>query len=402
MEKTDKISGKVVKKGRKYFQVKLDTTKNDYLHKVVINEVNKDWKVGEDFSVLAIPKWDSSYNSGKWYISQYTPVSQEEVDKEEIDRWMGYVEKAYNNGYIYKKGVDKLRELGAKKELAKIRVMENELAHQRVLDRFVDYCTLYGKFLPNEWKEIHESGREKDIERAEKAYNEYLEKENAEKVEKQRKEEERRAKGYRDGIILEDDFVARKHVREGSFYEKNGRIYKVLKLSGRRNTERDFGEDGMSFGILSDYYYKANVQDVTDSNTAEVQEFKQYLKDKEKLTELHQIYMKKENTLKKSIERNASLKDGTHWHDIHPEGTMDLITTQDIYGHGEFLFVANGRIYWVICNHADGDNWSFNTVDGWGYGYSLKATENNMKLVDNYLKAKEDYEALKSKMKKAG
>lgn len=81
---------------------------------------------------------------------------------------------------------------------------------------------------------------------------------------------------------------------------------------------------------------------------------------------------------------------------------MDLITTQDIYGQGEFLFVANGRIYWVICNHADGDNWSFNTVDGWGYGYSLKATENNMKLVDNYLKAKEDYEALKSKMKKAG
>lgn len=133
-----------------------------------------------------------------------------------------------------------------------------------------------------------------------------------------------------------------------------------------------------------------------------VQKYKQYLEDKKKLAELYNVYQKKENSLKKAIERNAKLKRGTQWADIHPEGTVDLKNTQDISGHGEYLFVSNGRIYWVICNHADGDYWDVNTVDGWGYGYSLKANDTNMKLVDAYEKAKDNYLTLKNEIEKSG
>lgn len=402
MEKTEKITGVVVKKGRKYFQVKLDKTKNDYLHKVAINDVSKSWKVGDRFSVSAIPKWDVSYNTQKWYISLYTPVSEEAINSAEIDRWMGYVKEAFRKGYIYTKGVDKLRELGATKELAEVQELKVELTYRKTLEKFVDYLTLYNKFLSDEWDKIHKSGRKEDIQKAEKVYNEYLEKKNAEKAEKQKKEEERKALGYQDGIILDDRFVYQHCLHEGSYYEKNGRIYKVLKLSNRKSAEREYGGDAMSFGILSDYFYKANVRDVTDLDDKEVHEYKQYLEDKKKLAELSTLYQKKENTLKKAIARNAKLKCGTKWVDIHPQETVDLKNTRDIYGHGEYLFVSNGRIYWVICNHADGDFWDVNTVDGWGYGYSLKATDANMKLVDAYEKAKDNYLTLKNKIEKSG
>lgn len=71
-----------------------------------------------------------------------------------------------------------------------------------------------------------------------------------------------------------------------------------------------------------------------------------------------------------------------------------LWNTQDIYGGGTKCFVNHDRIYYVIHNTRDGDNWSVNTIAGVGYGYSIPANERNMKLVNEYFDLQKQVEEL--------
>lgn len=143
MEKTHNISGTVVKKGRKYFQVRLSTTQSNYLHKIVINSINKEWKVGDTFQCVGIPTWDYAYGSGKPYISFYTPVNAEDVRKDEIDRWMGYVKEAYKKGYVYEKGVAKLLELDPSDSMKNtIQRLRQKVEHNKRFVRFIDRLSL--------------------------------------------------------------------------------------------------------------------------------------------------------------------------------------------------------------------------------------------------------------------
>lgn len=122
------ISGEIEKKGRKYYHVDI----NNKSRKVLITDSIKGKKVGDTLIVEALPvlkEWNERrYRGDIWgqdfmAIQYYAPIDSEEAEQKtqeyiqkEADRWSGYVQEAINKGYLYEKGIRKLRELGANEE----------------------------------------------------------------------------------------------------------------------------------------------------------------------------------------------------------------------------------------------------------------------------------------------
>lgn len=176
-----KLSGVVLRKGIKYLTIKPDKDCVKGLKKpttwLLINEVVEGLEIGDKFSISARTHYKLSDNATKYDISYFEPIiSKNEIDKEyywlirnydngngfvnekrlqrlrdmgafdkikqfgelrmkckgkeivnEKKRWFGYVKEHYEKeGYIYKKGVDKLKALCADEELAEIQSWLNK------------------------------------------------------------------------------------------------------------------------------------------------------------------------------------------------------------------------------------------------------------------------------------
>ena len=396
MEKAEKISGVIQKKGRKYFKVVLDKTTNGYQHQVLINDPVKDLQVGDRIETYAMPTWAYGHNTGKPYVALYTPVSVDELNNREIQRWYGYVKEAYANGYIYEKGVEKLEELHATEQLENVKKMRFLLEYNKKLQKALKYCTQYKKIDYDSVNFVKKYGQKEDIAKLEEAINqmnkekeqeaEAKRKQAEEKANKKRQEEEQlRKEGMKKNWNVDADVIDQwSSYCNGQYFIYKEDVYKILKRSNLKNAEKIYGEDAMSFGFLQPFFYTVDVQKVTDSNDPDVLIFKEIPKTIDKLNKTKHQLLEKQKTLCNTIERGAKIKNYDDYANNFTDQAQMLWNTQDIYGGGTKCFVNNGRIYYVIHNTRDGDNWSVNTISGVGYGYSIPANERNMKLVNEY------------------
>lgn len=168
-----KLSGVVLRVGLKYYTVRPDTAPNEPKRTAWLlkNEVSEKLELGDRFSFSVKIHYKLHENATKYEISFYEPVIvKSDADKEyywliqnydngngfvnekrlqklrdlgefdkikkfgelrakhkdteianEKKRWFGYVKDHYfKDGYLYQKGIDKLKALGAKEELEEI------------------------------------------------------------------------------------------------------------------------------------------------------------------------------------------------------------------------------------------------------------------------------------------
>lgn len=175
MEKENlaKLSGVVLRIGIKYYTVRPDTAPNEPKKTAWLlkNDVSKGLDLGDRFSYSVKIHYKLHENATKYEVSFYEPViAKSDADKEyywliqnydngngfvnekrlqrlrdlgafdkikqfgelrakhkdaevtnEKKRWFGYVKDHYfKDGYLYKKGIDKLKALGAQDELDEI------------------------------------------------------------------------------------------------------------------------------------------------------------------------------------------------------------------------------------------------------------------------------------------
>ena len=393
------IKGTIVKKGRKYFQVKLDTTRNDYLHKVLINEVSKSLKPGDSFELDVQENWANSYRTGKRYIESYTPVSPEEGKQAEIERWTEYCRDALHKGYTYRKGMAKLEEIGAKKELQELAELKEELDYQDALQRFSNWCRK-DVFADELWDRIHKKGRKKDIERIEKEYWEMQERmAERSKGKTQEETEEKPEETPVKSRTFPDHFVYDHGLCTGAFFQENGHLYRILDLSPRLSAWEEYGEDAMSFGILSDYFYIAKVKDVTEAKDEQTEAYRSHLRDIKDYEKKKEALENAEADIKKVCEKGRRIPEGTEWDSIRPVASRDVLKdTSNVYGHGEMLFESRGELWYITCNTADGDDWRVNSVSGIGYGYEVPIDEEIRKLMDVYRAARKKSNDARDKM----
>lgn len=106
----------ITKKGRKWFE---GINEKGYKAQILINETSNTWQEGQKVEFWGTEEIERSKFGTTVKIY---PVSEEEAEKireeekikeatAEYKRWKEYVEKAKKEGYVYEKGVEKLREL---------------------------------------------------------------------------------------------------------------------------------------------------------------------------------------------------------------------------------------------------------------------------------------------------
>ena len=92
-----------------------------FKYEILKNDISESFEVGETYTFDAAVE-DKSTKYGKKII--VTPIDsgtkekiKEDTNESEVERWLGYVEDYIDkgDGYIYPKGIDKLKELGIKK-----------------------------------------------------------------------------------------------------------------------------------------------------------------------------------------------------------------------------------------------------------------------------------------------
>ena len=131
------VEGKVTKLARKYVTI---LKENGYESKVLMNDATKDWQIGDTVTFQAEAEWKYNPKTRSQYLAYYIP----QTNKDEIERWKGYVLKSlHESDRLYGKGMEKLRELNATEALKEIEV-EHEKALQRLynkeVQRWLGYC----------------------------------------------------------------------------------------------------------------------------------------------------------------------------------------------------------------------------------------------------------------------
>lgn len=121
-----KISGKVVKRGRKWLKIAQNGHNEKYPENLLINALTENLKVGDRFEGIIVETVRELQYKGGFKIT-HTAI-EETVIQQEIERWWGYVKKAYENNKIYSNGISKLHELGCYDYDKEIVAMKEEIS----------------------------------------------------------------------------------------------------------------------------------------------------------------------------------------------------------------------------------------------------------------------------------
>jgi hypothetical protein len=143
-----KISFEVVSKGRKYFKIRYSENHKEF--QLLINDLSRDFAPGQKISdLLCLFDYKQGFRGhGK---TTAIPINKEDLLKKEaerqqaqkeseIERWAGYVESKFNEGRIYQKGLDELKELGFDLSVYKERIEEiREKNRKSEIERWAGY-----------------------------------------------------------------------------------------------------------------------------------------------------------------------------------------------------------------------------------------------------------------------
>ena len=376
--KKQKISGKVLKKGRKWLKV-VQTGKNEkYPDDLLINDVTKDFVEGQEFTDLLVEtEFESKYTGG--YKITHTAVTEENLRDRDIEKWWSYVKAKYeNDGYIYKRGVEELQALDCHDYDEQIAAMKRDVDIKNAIFWLRD----------NYEKRNYIS--EKNIQ----TLHDYDVHEYDDEIDEMRKNI---AAMKRAGVDVREPeklktIVERADINDrrenGSYIRQDENVYEVQKSRF---------DNGESAGTPWDNYIYF-CKDVTE--TADAQEFLARSKEREEKTA-------KINAVKQSIsEKFKQIREYIEEHDILKKAEVELPQGEFIfdsfnaYGGGQRI-VDDGECIWFIQNNGgDGDFWAANHIStGSGAGcYGWKCEKKKVeKLVKEYLFLKEKLEKMISK-----
>ena len=124
-----KISGKVLKKGRKWIKVVRNGHNEKYPENLLINTLTENLKAEDRFEGIIVETVRELQYKGGFKVT-HTAID-ETVIQQEIERWWGYVKKAFADNKIYSNGISKLHELGCHEYDEEIAVMTKEIDAKR-------------------------------------------------------------------------------------------------------------------------------------------------------------------------------------------------------------------------------------------------------------------------------
>jgi hypothetical protein len=374
---TKKVTYKIKSKGRKYFKGEND---KGYTNNIVINDVSKDFEVGETYTFSANVDFDYSKYGVKVTV---TPISEEDAQEKErskdietAKKWLGWVEEKAEEGYLYEKGLNKIKQLDvldveeikdrvdkAKEtvekvkndRIKKLKEIQSKSIYLNVPYEEKDYARQYGARWDSIRKKWYYPGQDlpQELEKYVPVSQVPL------------KDGEYRIGGgsgygyeyYSPGTVIYNK----------GFFENGPEYLYVI-----RSSKTYYSDDGMSFGVGEDsgYYYTYIVREATPEEAKEVKE----------VIEKDVSYKESKKSLDEIKDRIISQGDRPEKADAQGDIVYD---TFNIYGGGERFVIDNTYIWYIQNNGADGDNWELNNVStggagaiGWRVPYDEELAEN--------------------------
>lgn len=369
MSKKQKISGKVLKKGRKWLKVVVNGKNEKYPDDLLINDITKDFTVGEEFTDLLVDtEFERTYTGG--YKITHTAMSEENSVSNEISKWWGYIQKNYTEaGYIYKRGVEELHKLDCYDYDEEIAEMQRNVDVSKAIKRIrLDY------------KEGHINQKYIDILHQLQCY-EYDEEisEMKKKVQAENKVE----------VILERADL-NDRLPNGTLIRQQERVYQIQSSSY---------DNGISAGTpFPNYYYSCIDITNTEKGQSFLEKEKMTERKRQELATIREIVKEKFSALTAKIKEEDILKASKT---KMPSGTV-ILDTFGIYGTGEMLLEDNnGYVWYIVNNGSDGSYWDMNNIETNGagaYGWKCKKEQLSMLLAE-YVEVKTKYDEVYDEVK---
>lgn len=345
-----------------------------YLNKIKLNKITDKFEIGKTYTFKAEVVWDSSkYGSS---VTVY-PIPNQEIEqnkilevKEEIEKWLNWVEEKAKTGWLYTNGIEKLKELNVKNyedlsnRLEKAISTVNNIKQKRQEESEVikkteeqkpikylnvpysekDYAKSYGaKWDPN-MKSWYIRGEVPD---KLKKYD---------PIEIKKKDEQEGIVKIGGGSGYGYHEYSKGEIIKSTQEQINNGYPEFLYVidSGKRY----YSDDGMSFGVGDDsgYIYWAKCRPATKEESEPLRK------------EIEKNKRKKE--LSKRVEniKDEIMKNGERPEEEHIITGRVLFDTQNIYGGGDWFEITDNEIWYIKNNGMDGDNWANNNVRTGGAG----------------------------------
>jgi len=287
----------------------------------------------------------------------------------ELRRWLGYVEDKAKEGYLYERGVAELRrhhveqfpDLAARLDAAVGQA--KALHHENELHRWLGYVEekaetgyVYGKGVSK--LRALGVGECPDLKARLDAAIRRAGEVNA--ANRKARADEMAAAGQEQIFLWDRDRDGMDLPRAGQVFRHRDRILKVLE----RSKGRYYGEDALSFGGTDDatWQFRLTVVIASDTEAAPVLEREGARKRLAELrSELGRIF--------EDIQTGGE-SPGSHDAPVSPEGTHvdDPFNPQNNYGGGRWFVLGDDWTWAVRNNGADGDAWALNNVRTGGAG----------------------------------
>lgn len=372
MSKKQKISGKVLKKGRKWLKVVVNEKNENYPDDLLINDITKDFTVGGEFiDLLVDTEFERTY-TGRYKIT-HTAMSEEKLMSNEISKWWGYIQKNYTEaGYIYKKGVEELHKLDCHEYDEEIAEMQRKLDVSKSIRRIrLDY------------KEGQINQKHIDILHQLQCY-EYDE----EIAEMQRKVDVSLERA--DGSLSKNKVEVILERADLNDRQPNGALIrqqeKVYQIQSSRY------DNGISAGTpFPNYYYSCIDVTNTEKGQSFLEKEKMTERKRQELATIREIVKEKFSALTAKIKEEDILNASKT---KMPNGTV-ILDTFNLYGTGEMLIEDNNNYIWYIVNNgSDGSRWDMNNIETNGAGaYGWKCSKEQVSVfLAEYVEARTKYE----------
>jgi len=373
---------KIVSVGRKW--IKAQPEGSGYAVDLAITPETEKLKPGEKATMMVHSHTERSKYGAKTTVYPASKESTEEASAKkqsaETDRWLGYVLDAADKGYLYDKGLAKLKELGsldnpevksrieaakAKINLSKIHqwlgYVKDAAGEGRVYDKGVRTLKNLGIDAYPELKAKMDLSVEQGLQAQKK------------------KETERQTRISKRHMYALDDSppvgVPTKYRDGVVVFTSVGKTFRADE-----DTSSIGGPIGREGDKVAYFYYR----------DATPEEVKQY----ERSNEEKQNRAAKIDAIKTTVSnvRKQITTDGERPEKANPEGEA-VFDTMNIYGGGDKFVVGDKYIWYIRNNGADGDSWAGNNVRtggagaiGWRIPYDKKTAEDILSAHAEYKK----------------
>ncbi|MDY6037479.1 MAG: hypothetical protein SPI74_00545 [Eubacterium sp.] len=316
-------------------------------------------------------------------LSSEEVINEKAAEKEAfINRWWGYFLDSYKEGRFYERAVKELHKIDFHDKDEEIQEMKRTLFVNKWWGYFLNNYN-EGRFYNRAVEELHKidfHDKDKEIEKC------------REEIENIRLKRESQYKKF--AFAAANGFYGKPS--KGELFVENNTPYEVISSYYHK-------DDGWSFGVMSEEWYSVKAKDISDTEYGR-KYLEKYLENR-KWNELKSSAMTQKNIAYKSLV-NEIMNNGERYAgeniSLNKIKGNDIINTVDIYGGGYIIRVSDDKVWYIVENGMDGDDWSLNNISTGGAGaYGFFAEYDKVKgKIEDYIKSKEEYENIINNIEK--